>query len=79
MTIVDECGEPISGAVVEGTFAGDFNETVSVTTDGSGVAVLVTDDTKKGSIAFTFCVDDVTHASLSYAGIDNVETCDNNF
>jgi hypothetical protein len=77
VTIYDNCGDPVSGADVTGTFSGDFSEQLTVATNGSGVAVFVTTaQVKKPS--FTFCVDGVTHATLSYASGDNVETCDTN-
>ena len=78
VTIVDGCGNPVSLANVTGTFTGDFNETVSGTTVANGVVEFVTTDTKKGSSAFTFCVNSVT-GSLVYNSSDDVETCDSNF
>ena len=79
VTIYNDCGNPLQNADVDGTFTGDFDESVTdVTTNASGVAVLDTVGTAKGSISFTFCVDDVTHATLPYDANDNVETCDNN-
>jgi hypothetical protein len=77
VTIYDNCGNPVVGADVTGTFSGDFSEQLTETTDASGVAVLLTTtDVKKPS--FTFCVDAVTHATLTYNAGDNVETCDSN-
>jgi len=46
-----------------------------VATDGNGVAVFVTSAEAKKP-AYTFCVDAVTHATLTYNSGDNVETCD---
>jgi hypothetical protein len=75
VTIYDNCGNPVAGADVTGTFSGDFSEQLTETTDGFGVAVLVTTaQVKKPS--FTFCVDAVAHATLTYNAGDNVETCD---
>lgn len=76
VTIYDDCGAPVQYADVDGTFTGSFNETIyDVTTDENGQAVFTTStQTKKPS--FTFCVDDVTHATLPYDQTDNVETCD---
>lgn len=76
VTINDDCGNPVAGADVTGTFTGDFSETVSGTTNGSGVVDLITTAQVKKP-TFGFCVDDVT-GSLPYASGDNVETCDNN-
>ena len=79
VTILDDCGNPLQNADVDGTFTGDFDESViNITTNASGVAVLETVGTAKGGISFTFCVDDVTHATLTYDDNDNVETCDTN-
>jgi len=75
VTIYNNCGNPVSGANVTGTFTGSYNETRSGTTDGSGVAVITT-TTQVKSPAYTFCVNNVTHATLTYAPGDNVETCD---
>ena len=49
-------------------------ETVEATTNGSGVATLDTVESQNKA-SFTFCVDDVTHATLTYAPGDNVITC----
>ncbi len=76
VTILDNQGNPVSNAQVTGSFTGDFNETQAATTNGSGVAVLTTNGSKKGSVSFSFCVDNVTHATLSYDSGANVETCD---
>lgn len=78
VTIYDNCGDPVVGVTVTGTFTGDYNEQGSDDTDGSGVAVIETVGTKKGSVSFQFCVDSVTGGSLTYAPGDNVETCDTN-
>jgi hypothetical protein len=76
VSIRDELGNPVSSAVVTGTFSGSFNETASATTDGNGVATLTTTGSKRGGVSFQFCVDDVSH-SLVYLPGDNAETCDN--
>jgi hypothetical protein len=77
VTVLDNCGNPVPVALVDGTFSGDFNETVSATTNASGQAVF----TSTGCIkkpAYTFCVDAVTRAGWSYNPDGNVETCDSN-
>lgn len=73
--IQDDQGNPVDAAQVDGTFTGDFNETVSGVTDASGSVDLVTSGMVKGSVVFNFCVDDVQHATLSYSPGDNVVTC----
>ncbi|NIS80348.1 MAG: hypothetical protein GTO14_09115, partial [Anaerolineales bacterium] len=75
VTIYDNCGDPVGGADVTGTFTGDFNEQLTETTNGSGVAVITT-TTQVKKPSYPFCVDSVTHATLTYAPGDNVETCD---
>jgi beta-glucanase (GH16 family) len=75
VTIVDNNGQPVDGAGVTGTFTGDFNETVAGTTGGGGTVTLATTGTKKGSVTFMFCVDDVTHSTLTYDPGSNVVTC----
>ncbi len=76
VTIVDDLGNPVSGATVSGTFTGDYNESGSAATDAAGVARIDTSARVKEPISFTFCVDTVTHGSLSYDAAANVETCD---
>jgi hypothetical protein len=74
VTIYDNCGDPVGGADVTGTFTGDFNEQLTETTNGSGVAVITT-TTQVKKPSYAFCVDDVTHATLTYDPNDNIETC----
>jgi hypothetical protein len=75
VTIYDDCGDPVVGADVTGTFTGDFNEQVIETTDQNGQAVLITVGCVKKP-TFQFCVDDVVH-TLPYDETDNVVTCCN--
>lgn len=74
--IVDSAGAPVANATVTGIFTGSYNETRSGITDGNGEVQIQTADTASGKISFTFCVDDVTHASLVYDPGANVETCE---
>jgi hypothetical protein len=77
VTIYDNCGYPVTDALVDGTFTGDYSETFyDVATDENGVAVFVT-TTQVKKPSFTFCVDDVTD-TLTYDSNDNVEDCDTN-
>ena len=75
VTIVDDLGGPSVGATVTGTFTGDFNETLNVVTDNNGIATLTTGAMAKGGVAFTFCVDGVTHAATAYDSASNNVTC----
>jgi hypothetical protein len=76
VTILDDLGNPVSGATVEGTFTGDYNETGAAVTNADGVAELLTSGIARGGIDYTFCVDDVTLAPLTYDPAGNVQTCD---
>jgi hypothetical protein len=75
VTIYDDCGDPVVGADVYGTFTGSFSEQVMDTTDGNGVAVLVSTGCLKKP-TFQVCVDDVDH-TLPYDSNDNLVTCCN--
>jgi hypothetical protein len=75
VTIFDAGGAPVPNADVTGTFSGDFVGTVTSTTGGDGVAVLVIGP-KGGRTDFSFCVDDVVHATYTYDPDANLETCD---
>ncbi|MBN1516497.1 cadherin-like domain-containing protein [Candidatus Sumerlaeota bacterium] len=75
VTILDNSGNPVSGAVVTGAFSGRFNETQSATTNSSGVATLTTGASQKLPISFTFCVTNVSHADYEYDSSANVITC----
>ena len=77
VTIVDGNGNPVAGATVSGDFASNhYNEPGSGVTGADGSVVIVTAATAKGGVTVTFCVDDVTHASLTYDPASNVMTCD---
>jgi hypothetical protein len=74
VTIYDDCGNPVANALVDGTFSGDFNETIyDVATDANGQAILATVTCIKKP-TFTFTVIDVTHATLPHDTNDDVTT-----
>lgn len=74
VTVVDENGDPVANATVSGTFSGDVSGSGSATTDANGVAEVSI--VKVGTIsAFTFCVSNITHASMTYDSGANVVTC----
>lgn len=75
VTIYNDLGNAVSGAIVTGTFSGSFNETASGTTDSNGTVTLVTNGTAKGNTTIDFCVDNVMHTSLTYASEQNIITC----
>ena len=68
VTIEDDFGNPVSGAVVNGDFSGSFNESISRITDANGVVIFETNVAIKGSISFSFCVTEVQKSGLSYSG-----------
>ena len=74
--VSDNLGDPVSGAVVTGSFsAKKMKETVTGTTGDDGVAVLTTSETFKKKTSVTFCVDSITDANLPYAPDNNVLSC----
>jgi hypothetical protein len=73
VTIKDDCGNPVVGADVTGTFTGDFDEQLTETTDGNGQAVISTVGCVKKP-SYQFCVDDVVH-TLPYDAADNIVDC----
>ena len=76
VVIKDDLGGLVANAEVTGTFTGDIGETASATTNQDGLAVILSVGTARPLKNYTFCVDDVTHATLTYDSNDNVETCD---
>lgn len=75
VAIHDNRGVPVAGATVTVSFTGSHNQAVTATTNASGVATLTTSVTSTAP-AFTVCVTNVTHPTLTYAPAANVETCD---
>ena len=75
--IVDDLGARVGGATVTGTFTGAVTGTFSATPNADGVAVLTALEPAPGPVAFSFCVDAVSHPSLSYDPSANVQTCAN--
>lgn len=75
ITIHDNLEGSVAGATVTGTFAGAFNETVSGQTGPDGKVTLVTTGTAQGGVTVNFCVDNITHSSLSYNANQNDTTC----
>ena len=70
VTVVNGLGAPVQGATVSGTFNGmadglPFTKTASATTNASGVAV-INGGKKKNAATITFCVGNITHATLVY-------------
>ena len=59
-----------------GTFSVDYDETLTATTNANGIAIFTT-ASEVQSPTFSFCVNGINHAALSYNAADNVENCDN--
>ena len=75
VSIHDDQGNAVEGAVVTASFTGVFNESgLTATTNVDGNAVITSSGSAKRGISFTLCVDGVS-AGLPYASGDNVETC----
>ncbi len=64
VVVVDDTGAVVSGATVSGAFSGDIGGDASGVTNDQGIADIVSDDRAKGGVAVTFCVAEVTHATL---------------
>ncbi len=78
VVILASAGVPVEGATVTGTFTGDTVQgPYSADTDATGLAI-IEGYNKKDLVSVTFCVEDVTHPSLTYDPAANVETCDSN-
>jgi beta-glucanase (GH16 family) len=74
VSITDDLGTPVDGALVSGTFSGTFSETVSGTTDAAGAVTLRTQGTASGGVTVFFCVDDVV-AALPYNSTGDPNAC----
>jgi len=69
----DNVGSPVQGATVSGTWVAGASGTDSCTTDVSGTCTVVSGQVSKNVSPITFRVDDVTHATLTYAAADNYD------
>ena len=74
VTVQDDLGQPVANAVVSGTFTGTFNETAQATSDANGVATLTSAGVDRQP-SYTFCVDNITHPSLTYDASQNTQNC----
>ena len=65
VTVVDDQGGLVAGASVTVTFTGDFTETLTATSNSSGVATVTTSaSVRKPSVAA--CVADINVAGLTW-------------
>ncbi len=67
VTVVDDLGQPVAGAIVTGDFSGTFNEpgVSGPPTDANGTTTIDTDGSAKGKVSVTFCVTLITHPTLT--------------
>ncbi|HSR67311.1 MAG TPA: family 16 glycosylhydrolase [Acidobacteriota bacterium] len=75
VTVRDNNGDPVADVNVTGTFSGTFSETANAVTDANGEAVLQTQSTAGGKVTVNVCVDNLSHATLSYDPSANQVTC----
>ena len=73
VTILDNNGNPVANATVDGLWREDFVGSISGLTDSNGTVTLSTGTLKNG-IAVTFTVDGVTHSTLSYYDSDSIDS-----
>jgi C1A family cysteine protease/predicted secreted protein len=76
ITIHDTDGNPVSGAMVYGTWSGDYAATVGGVTGADGTVSFTSSNVKVTNATFTFTVDDVVLAGYVYDPNLNVETSD---
>jgi len=72
--IVDDLGNPIEGASVQGNFSGSWNETALAITDASGIASFTTTTSLSGGVTVNFCVNDVI-GTLPFDATTSSNTC----
>jgi len=75
VTVVDENGAPVAGALVTGAFSGAISQSKSATTGANGVATILSTQALKGSFSFSFCVTSVTQPTKIYVPTQNSATC----
>ena len=63
----------VQSATVSGTFSGDLSGTDTQSTNSSGEAVLESDDFTSRPFDLGICVDNVTHATLTYDPASNAD------
>lgn len=73
VTVLDDLGAPVEGATVSGTFSDDASGSDTQVTDANGIAVLSSDNITARPSNIGICVDDVTHASLTYDPAANTD------
>jgi PKD repeat protein len=74
VTVVDQDGLPVSGATVTGYFNAPDNAIQSGITDGTGLAVVVSNRTRSAPPDWCFTVVDIALSGATYDGAANVVT-----
>ncbi len=73
VTIIDNIGNPVSGALVAGDFSGTFNESASGLTGANGSVELLSSSTSGGGVTVNFCVNtlsgDLAHDTANSTGL----------
>lgn len=72
--IVDDLGNSVEGASVQGNFSGSWNETALAITDASGIASFTTTTSLSGGVTVNFCVNDVI-GTLPFDATTSSNTC----
>ena len=78
VTIVDNAGDPVSGALVSGHWTGATNDKDSGTTDVNGQVALESNELKNpaGGTTYIFTADSVSLSGWNYDPSLNTETTD---
>ncbi len=66
VVVEDQNGNRVDAATVNGTFSDDLSGTDTATTNSNGEAVLTSDSFTTRPTVLGFCVDSITHATLTY-------------
>ena len=75
VTVADNLGQPVAGAIVTLAVSGDITEVLSGSTGASGAVTLTSNQRSRVPVSFTACVVGVV-AALPHVPSDDVETCD---
>ena len=65
VTVLDNNGNPVPNADVNGNFSGTFTELVSGSTGADGTVEFLTSAKASGQVSVSFCVSALNHTSLA--------------
>lgn len=71
ITVLDDLGNPVANATVDGNWSGGTSGSSSCSTDGSGVCSVTSGKIRKNKSSATFTVGDISHGTLSYDAAAN--------